>query len=53
MGRKIVTSIRIDEKVFRKAKELGLNVSKVAENTLIDMIKRITGSEPEKDRLRA
>ena len=49
MGRRIVTSIRIDEKVFRKAKELGLNVSKVAENALIDMIKRITGSEPEKD----
>ena len=49
MGRKIVTSIRIDEKVFRKAKELGLNVSKVTENALIDMIKRITGSEPEKD----
>ena len=49
MGRKIVTSIRIDEKVFRKAKELGLNVSKVAENALIDMIKRIEGSETKKD----
>ena len=49
MGRKIITSIRISESVFRKAKDLGLNVSKVAENALIEMIKRIEGSEPEKD----
>ena len=34
MGKTKVTSIRIDEKVFRDAKDLGLNISKVAENAL-------------------
>ena len=41
MGKKIVTSIRIDEEVFRKAKDLGLSVSKVAENALKEAIRRL------------
>jgi hypothetical protein len=43
MGRQRVTSIRIDEDVFREAKELGLNVSKIAENALKEAIRRLKG----------
>jgi len=43
MGRKIVTSIRIDEEIFQKAKNLGLNISNVAEKALRDMIELIEG----------
>jgi len=41
LGKKIVTSIRIDKEVFRKAKDLGLSVSKVAENALKEAIRRL------------
>ena len=33
--------IRIDVEIAGKAKEIGLNISKVSENALKDMIKRI------------
>ncbi|MCP8313113.1 MAG: type II toxin-antitoxin system CcdA family antitoxin [archaeon] len=38
-----MTSIRIDEDVFREAKSLGLNVSKIAENALKEAIRRLKG----------
>jgi len=41
MGRKVVTSTRIDEDVLREARELGLNVSKVAENALKEAIRKL------------
>ena len=34
MGKKRATVIRVDEEVLKKAKELGLNVSKTCENLL-------------------
>jgi post-segregation antitoxin (ccd killing protein) len=34
IGKGRVTSIRIDEDVLERAKELGLNISKIAENAL-------------------
>ena len=37
----MVTSIRIDENVLRKAKAVGLNVSKVSENALKEAIARL------------
>lgn len=43
--KRIVTSIRIDKEVFEKAKKIGLNVSKVAEKALKDIIERIEGGE--------
>jgi post-segregation antitoxin (ccd killing protein) len=43
MGRAIVTSIRIDEDVLRRAKEVGLNISKVSENALKEAIARLEG----------
>jgi len=43
MGKTKITSIRIDEKVFREAKDLGLNVSKIAENAVKEAIARLKG----------
>ena len=37
--------IRIDAKMAEKAKDLGLNISKVSENALKDIIERIEGSK--------
>ena len=39
--------IRIDENLVLKAKEYGLNISKVSENALKEMIRRIEGSKTE------
>ena len=36
--------IRIDENLLHEAKEYGLNISKVSENALKDMIDRLEGS---------
>ena len=41
--------IRIDQELVRKAKDLGLNISKVSENSLKDMISRIEGSKSTKN----
>jgi hypothetical protein len=43
LSKRVVTSIRIDEEVLRKAKEIGLNISKIAENALMDLIELIEG----------
>jgi len=34
MGKKVVTSIKIDEDVLKEARELGLVISKIAENAV-------------------
>ena len=39
--------IRIDEELFRKAKELGLNISKICENALKIYIVRLQGVNDE------
>ncbi|MDH5376399.1 MAG: type II toxin-antitoxin system CcdA family antitoxin [Candidatus Bathyarchaeota archaeon] len=41
MGKKVVTSIRIDKDILRTAKELGLSVSKISENALKEAIRRL------------
>ncbi len=38
---KVNTSIYLDAEVFRKARELGLNVSKICENALKAYIKAL------------
>ena len=51
--------IRIDENLVLKAKEYGLNISKVSENALKEMIRRIeapvsskkSGNNPQKSEL--
>ena len=45
MSKRIVTSIRVNKELLHKAKEIGLNISKVSENALKDMINRIEGSK--------
>jgi hypothetical protein len=44
MGKKIRVNLTIDEDVVEKAKEIGLNISKVSENALIRTINAIESS---------
>jgi len=46
MGKKKMTSMRIDEDILTQAHDLGLNVSKVCENALKDAIRRLATSNP-------
>ena len=41
MGKKVKVTLLMDDEVVKKGKDLGLNLSKVCENALIDMIGRI------------
>jgi post-segregation antitoxin (ccd killing protein) len=47
MGKKRLTTMRLDEDLIRKAHDLGLNVSKISENALKDAISRMQGSKTE------
>ena len=40
-------SIRIDPQIWRKARELGLNISKISENALKETINRLQSSNCE------
>ena len=46
MGSKVSTCLYINKKVLETAKKVGLNVSKISENALIEAISRLT--EPER-----
>jgi post-segregation antitoxin (ccd killing protein) len=41
LGKKVKVTLLMDDEVVKRGKELGLNLSKVCENALIDMIERI------------
>jgi len=41
--------IRIDAEIVKKAKDLGLNISKISENALKEYIKRLEGSNHPKN----
>ena len=43
---KIRVNLTIDEDVKRKAEELGLNLSKVSENTLKGAIRKLEANDP-------
>ena len=45
MVTKVNTCIYLDREVLETAKEIGLNVSKVSENALIEAIGRLSGPE--------
>ena len=47
MGDKKSTCLYINKKVLETAREIGLNVSRVSENALIEAIGRLEGPEPE------
>jgi len=42
-GKRKMTTIRVDEELLKKAHELGLNVSRIAENALREIIRKIEG----------
>ena len=41
MGKKKITTMRIDEELVKKAHDLGLNVSKISENAIREAIERM------------
>ena len=45
MRRKQKVTINLDPEVVRKARELGLNISKIAENALKEYIERLESSD--------
>ena len=47
MKSKVSTCLYIDKGVLETARQVGLNVSKVSENAVIDAIERLNGSKPE------
>jgi hypothetical protein len=49
VGKKKITTMRIDEDSLKKAHDLGLNVTKVCENALKEMISRIEGPKAPKE----
>ena len=48
LRRKVKVTINLELEVAKKAKELGLNVSKICENALKEYIRRLTDSNLEK-----
>ena len=49
MRRKQKVTINLEPQIVKKAKELGLNISKVSENALKEYIKRLEGSNYSND----
>ena len=47
MGKKVSTCLYIDKGVLETAKKLGLNLSKVSENALVEAISKLTGTKLE------
>ncbi|MEA2090012.1 MAG: type II toxin-antitoxin system CcdA family antitoxin [Thermoproteota archaeon] len=45
MGEKVKVNITMDEDVVKKAKELGLNISRISENAIKEYIKRLEHSK--------
>ena len=45
MRRKVRVSINLPPELVKKAKGLGLNISKIAENALREFIRRLEGSD--------
>ncbi len=47
MGDKTSACLYIDRAVLETAKQMGLNVSRVSENALVEAIRRLNGADPE------
>jgi len=47
MSNKVSACLYIDRRVLETARQVGLNVSKVAENALVDAVGRLTGTKRE------
>ena len=46
MGSKVSACLYIDRKILESAKQVGLNISKVSENALIEAIGRLRNPKP-------
>jgi len=46
MGQKSNVTLYVDTEVVQRAKELGLNISKVSENALIEAIRKLEAPNP-------
>ena len=46
MGSKVSTCLYIDRAVIEAARQLGLNLSRVSKNALVEAIGRLSGPEP-------
>ncbi|MDH5449921.1 MAG: type II toxin-antitoxin system CcdA family antitoxin [Candidatus Bathyarchaeota archaeon] len=47
MAKKKLVSIKVDEKIHKEAKELGLNISKTCENALKEAVRKLKGEPKE------
>ena len=47
MGKKVSTFLYIDRRVPKTVRDAGLNVSKAAENRLVEAVRRLRGPNPE------
>ena len=47
MGSKASTCLYLDRKIVETARQLGLNVSRVSENALVEAVGRLEGPERE------
>jgi hypothetical protein len=47
MSNKVSTCLYIDKSVLETAKQMGLNISKVSENALVEAIARLSGPKQE------
>jgi hypothetical protein len=46
MTSKVSTCLYVDREVIKTAKKVGLNISKVSENALVEAISELTGTVP-------
>jgi len=46
MNKKVSTCLYIDKGVLETARNAGLNISRVAENALVEAVGRLTGTKP-------
>ena len=48
MTKKVISTIYINQELLKKAKDIGLNISKTCENALKNAIRRLEASNPHK-----
>jgi len=48
MTKKVISTIYLDEEVLKRAKEVGLNISRICENALEQAVHRLEGYDTNK-----
>lgn len=44
-GKKVISTVYIHESILKRAKEIGLNISKICDNALNEAIARMEGTQ--------